>query len=206
MALVGPSGGGKSTLLRLLLGFETAVQGKIYYDGQDLEALDLRSVRRQLGVVLQNGTLMAGTILSNIRGVSSIDKQQAWRAAGLASLAEDISAMPMKMFTVLGPGGGTLSGGQRQRLMIARAVANDPRILFFDEATSALDNKSQAAVGESLGRLDATRIVIAHRLSTIRNADKIFVLDGGRVVEAGTYDELIANGGLFEKLASRQLV
>ena len=197
VALVGPSGAGKSTLLRLLLGFETASEGKIYYDEYDLDTLDLRELRRKFGVVLQNGTVKAGTIYDNIRGVSSISQDEAWQAAAAASLAEEIDAMPMKMSTVLGPGGTTISGGQRQRLMIARAVAGSPKLLFFDEATSALDNRSQAAVSESLGHLDATRVVIAHRLSTIKDADKIYVLDQGRVVENGTYEELMEAGGLF---------
>jgi ATP-binding cassette subfamily C protein len=167
--------------------------------------LDIRSVRGQLGVVLQHGKVMAGDIYSNIVGSTNLTHQDAWEAARLAGFDQDIQQMPMGMHTVISEGGGTLSGGQRQRLLIARALARKPKILFFDEATSALDNRTQAIVSESLEKLRATRVVIAHRLSTIMNADRILVLDKGRVVQAGTYEELMKQDGLFVDLAKRQL-
>jgi len=204
-AIVGPSGCGKSTLMRLLLGFETPLAGAIYYDGQDLAGLDVEKLRHQLGVVLQNGQLIAGDIFTNIVGSSSLTIDDAWEAARRVGLGEDIEQMPMGMHTVLSEGGGALSGGQRQRLLIARAIVNKPRVLFFDEATSALDNRTQALVGESLERLQATRVVIAHRLSTIVNADRIFVMDDGQLVQSGTYEELMGQEGLFAELAQRQL-
>jgi NHLM bacteriocin system ABC transporter ATP-binding protein len=205
VALVGPSGCGKSTLIRLLLCFETPLLGAIYYDGQDLAGLDVEAVRRQLGVVLQNGHLISGDIFTNIVGSSPLTVDDAWEAARMVGLDEDIEEMPMGLHTVISEGGGTLSGGQRQRLLIARAIVNKPRILFFDEATSALDNRTQAFVSESLERLHVTRVVVAHRLSTIVNADRILVLDDGKIVQRGTYDELMKEGGLFAELAKRQL-
>lgn len=205
VALVGPSGCGKSTLLRMLLGFETPDSGSIQYDGQDLSTLDVGAVRRQCGVVLQQGQLFAGDILSNIVGSSTFTVEDAWEAAEMAGMKEDIEHMPMGMNTLLSEGASTLSGGQRQRLMIARALLARPRIIFFDEATSALDNRTQSIVTESMRRLNATRIVIAHRLSTIKDADRIVVLEGGRVMQMGTYDELIEQEGLFRSLASRQI-
>jgi NHLM bacteriocin system ABC transporter ATP-binding protein len=205
VALVGPSGSGKSTLLRLLLGFENPQSGTILYDGQDLSELDVRAVRRQIGVVLQTGKLMRGTILDNIIGSSLLTVEEAWTAARLVGLDQDIKQMPMGMYTVVSTGGSTLSGGQRQRILIARAIVHRPRILIFDEATSALDNVTQAIVSESLGRIQATRIVIAHRLSTIKQADRIFVLSKGHVVQTGTFDELARQEGLFAELAQRQI-
>ena len=204
VALVGSSGSGKSTLLRLLLGFDTPISGGVYYDGQDLAGLDLRAVRQQTGTVLQNGQVMSGDIFTNIVGSSLLTIEDAWEAARMAGLDKDIETMPMGMHTVVSQGGGTFSGGQRQRLLIARALAHKPRILFFDEATSALDNKTQAVVNESIERLRTTRVVIAHRLSTIMHADVIYVLDHGKVVQSGTYDELISQEGLFAELAKRQ--
>jgi NHLM bacteriocin system ABC transporter ATP-binding protein len=206
VAFVGPSGSGKSTILKLLLGFETLESGAIYYDGQDVRGLDIQEVRRQIGVVLQNGRLISGDIFTNIVASGNATIEQAWQAAEMAGIAEDIKAMPMKMHTVINEGAGTLSGGQRQRLMIARAIVNRPRMLFFDEATSALDNRTQAIVSASLERLKATRIVIAHRLSTIVNADRIYVIDRGRIVQSGTYAELLKEKGPFADLARRQLM
>ncbi len=207
VALVGTSGCGKSTLLRILLGFERPETGNVYYNGQDLYKADVRAVRRQLGVVLQNGQLMTGNILSNIIGANPrLTIDDAWEAAKMAGIDTDIQEMPMGMFTVISEGAGTISGGQKQRLMIARAVANKPKILFFDEATSALDNQTQAIVSQSLDALQATRVVIAHRLSTIMNCNKILVMDQGRIVESGTYAELIKIEGIFASLAKRQLV
>jgi NHLM bacteriocin system ABC transporter ATP-binding protein len=206
VALVGPSGSGKSTLLRLLLGFEKLESGSIYYDGQELGGLDVQEVRRQMGVVLQNGRLIVGDIFRNIVGSGTATQEEAWEAARMAGIADDINAMPMKMHTVIGEDASTLSGGQRQRLMIARAIVNRPRILLFDEATSALDNRTQAIVTASLERLQATRIVVAHRLSTIANAARIYVVERGRIVQSGSYGELIAEPGAFAELARRQLV
>jgi NHLM bacteriocin system ABC transporter ATP-binding protein len=204
-AIVGPSGSGKSTLLRLLLGFENPESGSVFYDGQDLNGLDLAAVRRQAGVVLQSGGVLHGSIFDNIAGAAQLTMDDAWRAARLAGLEADIRAMPMGMHTLIPDGGLGLSGGQRQRLQIARAIVNQPKLIFFDEATSALDNQTQAIVMESLSALRSTRIVIAHRLSTIRNADRIFVLNKGQIEESGAYDELMAKKGLFEAMARRQL-
>ena len=205
VALVGSSGSGKSTLLRLMLGFEKPTQGGVYYDSHNLAEVDIGAVRRQLGVVLQGGRLMSGDIFTNIVGSTSLGLNDAWAAAVACGLDNDINAMPMGMHSLVSDGGGTLSGGQRQRLLIARAIVNKPRILFFDEATSALDNASQATVSTSMDKLRATRVVIAHRLSTIINADRIFVLDKGRIVQCGTYQQLIAQEGLFADLAKRQI-
>ncbi|PYR74196.1 MAG: NHLP bacteriocin export ABC transporter permease/ATPase subunit [Acidobacteria bacterium] len=204
-AFVGPSGSGKSTLLRLLLGFERVESGSIYYDGQEIGGLDVGALRRQIGVVLQNGRLMAGDVLTNIVGSGTATLDEAWEAARMAGFADDVQAMPMGMHTVISESGGTLSGGQRQRLMIARAIVHRPRILFFDEATSALDNRTQAVVSESLEKLQATRVVIAHRLSTIVSADRIFVVDRGQIVESGSYSELMGQAGIFAALARRQI-
>ncbi|ODH02075.1 NHLP family bacteriocin export ABC transporter permease/ATPase subunit [Nostoc sp. KVJ20] len=205
IALVGGSGSGKSTIFRLLLGFETPESGSIYYDGQDLSGLDVEAVRRQLGVVLQNGRLNAGSIFENIAGGANITFDEAWEAAKMSGFAEDVAAMPMEMHTVISEGGSNLSGGQRQRLLIARALVLKPRILLFDEATSALDNRTQAIVSESLEKMQVTRIVIAHRLSTIRNAHRIYVLQAGRVVQQGSFTELAAVEGLFAQLMARQM-
>jgi ATP-binding cassette subfamily C protein len=205
IALVGPSGAGKSTCLRLVLGFERPTAGSIYFDGQDLAGLAVQSVRRQIGVVLQSGRPMAGSIFSNIVGSSILGIDDAWDAARAAGLEDDIKAMPMGMHTVISEGAETFSGGQKQRILIARAIVHRPRILLFDEATSALDNRTQEIVSRSLERLKATRIVIAHRLSTIQNADRIYVVEGGRVVEEGTYQDLLQRGGPFARLAERQI-
>lgn len=205
IAVVGPSGSGKSTLLRLLLGFEVPIDGTIYYDGQDLGGLEVTAVRRQLGVVLQNSRINAGTIFENISGNALISVTEAWAAAEMAGLADDIRALPMGMHTFISEGGTNFSGGQRQRLMIARALALKPNILLFDEATSALDNRTQAIVTASLDSLGVTRIVIAHRLSTIRNADRIYVMQAGRVVQQGTFEQLVRQDGLFAQLAVRQM-
>ncbi len=204
VAIVGKSGCGKSTLVRLLLGFETPRKGSIYFDGQDLAELNLPSVRTQMGVVLQNGQLMQGDIFTNIIGTNALTQEDAWAAAEAAGIAMDIAMMPMGMQTVISEGSTNISGGQRQRLLIARALVTKPNILIFDEATSALDNRTQAIVTKSLDSLHATRIIIAHRLSTIRNCDRIFVMDAGRIVESGSFDELVARGGIFANLVKRQ--
>lgn len=205
VAVVGPSGAGKSTLLRLLLGFERPETGTISYDLRNMAGVDLHALRRQLGVVLQDGKLMPGSIFDNIVGSAALGEDEAWEAARLAGLADQIRALPMGMNTFVAEGAVTFSGGQRQRLMIARAIVKRPRILLFDEATSALDNETQAIVTEAVATLNATRIVIAHRLSTIARADRILVLSGGRVVQSGTYGELLATPGAFADLARRQM-
>lgn len=206
VGIVGPSGSGKSTLFRLLLGFEKPETGQIYYDQQDLENVDIRAVRRQLGVVLQSGQLMSGSIFDNIVAANpGLTINDAWEAARMAGMEEDIKAMPMGMHTMVSEAGSTLSGGQKQRLLIARAIISKPKIIYFDEATSALDNKTQKIVSESLAGLGATRVVIAHRLSTIANCNKIIVMDRGRVVELGSYQKLYEKGGLFTQLVNRQL-
>ncbi|WP_114296576.1 NHLP bacteriocin export ABC transporter permease/ATPase subunit [Anaerobacterium chartisolvens] len=206
VALVGTSGCGKSTLFRILLGFEKPETGVIYYNGQDLSKIDIRAVRKQLGVVLQNGQLMSGSIFDNIVGANpALTINDAWEAARMVGIEEDIKEMPMGMHTFISEGAGTISGGQKQRIMIARAIINKPKIIFFDEATSALDNRTQAIVSKSLDHIQATRVVIAHRLSTIINCNKIIVMDQGRIVESGTYQELMLNKGIFADLAKRQL-
>jgi len=205
VAIVGATGCGKSTLMRLLLGFEKPQKGAVYYDGKDLNAIDLKSLRRKIGVVMQDGKLFQGDILSNITiSAPQLTLKEAWEAAEMAGGAEDIRAMPMGMHTIISEGSGGISGGQRQRLMIARAIAPRPKILMFDEATSALDNLTQKTVSDSLEKLKCTRIVIAHRLSTIRHCDRILYLEKGKILEDGTYEQLIAKGGKFAQLVERQ--
>jgi len=205
VAIVGSTGCGKSTLVRLLLGFEKPQKGSILFDGTDISQINLQSLRKNIGVVLQNGQLFNGDIFSNIviaAPQSTLD--DAWEAAKLACIDEDIKAMPMGMFTMISEGQGGISGGQRQRLMIARAVVSKPKLLIFDEATSALDNITQKKVSEAIDGLDCTRIVIAHRLSTIQHADRIIYMEAGQIAEEGTYDELIAKNGKFATLVERQ--
>ncbi len=205
VAIVGATGCGKSTLMRLMLGFEKPQKGAIYFDGRDIGGLDMKSLRRNMGVVMQNGKLFSGDIYSNITiSAPWLDMDAAWKAAELAGIADDIRRMPMGMHTVISEGSGGVSGGQRQRLMIARAIAPKPRILMFDEATSALDNLTQKKVSESLDKLKCTRIIIAHRLSTIKHCDRIIYLEGGKIVEDGTYDELLELKGRFADLVARQ--
>ncbi len=205
VAIVGKTGCGKSTLMRLLLGFEKPTKGTVFYDRKDTRHLDMRSVRRLIGTVMQDGTLFGGSIYENITiSAPTLTVDEAWEAAKIAGIDEDIQAMPMGMSTVLQEGGGGISGGQRQRIMIARAVAPKPKILLLDEATSALDNITQKQVAEALDRMKCTKIVIAHRLSTIRHCDRILVLDGGTVIEDGSYEELMANNGFFAELVARQ--
>lgn len=206
VAIVGNSGSGKSTLLRVLLGFEKPERGTVYYDNQDLNSIDVGSVRRRIGVVLQNSSVMQGSIYENICGSANLSQEDAWNAARLAGLDKDIEEMPMGMFTLIPAGGSILSGGQRQRLIIAQALAKKPDIIFFDEATSALDNKTQSIVCESLENLKITRVVVAHRLSTIINADTIYVLQDGKIVESGNYKTLMKNKKFFYQLAVRQQV
>jgi NHLM bacteriocin system ABC transporter ATP-binding protein len=205
VALVGPSGCGKSTILRLVLGFEQARSGTILFDGRSIEGLNVEALRRQIGVVLQDGRIKTGSIYENICGPLQAPIEQAWEAARQAGLEADIEALPMGMHTLVTEGVSTLSGGQRQRLMIARALVHRPRILLLDEATSALDNRTQAIVRETVAKLDVTRIIIAHRLSTVRDAHRIIVLANGGVTQSGAYEDLIDAPGLFAELARRQL-
>ena len=205
VAIVGRTGCGKSTLIRLLLGFETPECGAVFYDGRDLSGIDPRSLRRRMGVVSQNGQLFQDNIFSNITiSAPWLNMDAAWEAAEIAGIAQDIRDMPMGMHTIISEGQGGISGGQKQRILIARAIAPKPKILILDEATSALDNLTQKQVSEALDQLKCTRIVIAHRLSTIRNCDRILVMDQGRIIESGTYEELIAMNGEFADLVARQ--
>ena len=205
IAIVGRTGCGKSTLVRLLLGFEKPEKGSVFYDGRDISSLDLTSLRRKIGTVTQDAGLFQGDIYSNIVITApELTLNDAWEAAEKAGVADDIRAMPMGMNTIISEGQGGISGGQRQRIMIARAIAPKPKILIFDEATSALDNKTQKMVNDSLDSMGCTRIVIAHRLSTIKHCDRILVLDGGKIIEDGTYDDLIAKNGYFAELVERQ--
>ena len=205
VAIVGKSGCGKSTILHLLLGFEQPEHGSVFYGAHDISKLDLHSLRRRIGTVTQDGKLFAGPLVNNITIASpGATLDDAWEAAELAGIADDIRKMPMGMQTIVSEGSGGISGGQRQRIMIARAVCGNKRILLFDEATSALDNAMQKHVSDSLDSLKCTRVVVAHRLSTVRHCDRILVVDGGRIAEEGTFDELMASGGLFAELAKHQ--
>ena len=205
VAIVGKTGCGKSTLMRLLLGFEKPETGAIYFDGKDISGLDPSSLRKKIGTVMQSSGLFQGDIYSNIVITNpELTLQEAWDAAEKAGIADDIRRMPMGMHTIISEGQGGISGGQRQRIMIARAIAPKPKLLLFDEATSALDNKSQKQVADALDQMGCTRIVIAHRLSTIRHCDRILVLDGGQIIEDGNYEELIAKNGFFADLVERQ--
>ncbi len=207
VGIVGNSGCGKSTLLKLLLGFEKPVSGKIYYSNQDMETLDIQQLRKNFGVVLQDGGLISGSIYDNIRITAPdstlADVKNVVRRVGLE---KDIEAMPMGLHTVLSEDSSTISGGQKQRILIARSIINNPKIIFFDEATSALDNITQSIVSSALDEMNCTRIVIAHRLSTIKRCDRIMVLDNGRIAEEGTYESLMERKGIFFRLASRQII
>ncbi len=206
VAIVGSTGCGKSTLVKLLLGFEKPESGEIYYDRFPLSTLDLTTLRRNIGTVLQNGDIFQGTIFHNITiSGAGLSEEDAWEAAQIAGIADDIRSMPLQMNTPVSTGGG-ISGGQKQRILIARAIASKPKILIFDEATSALDNITQKAVSEAVGELNCTRIVIAHRLSTIQNCDRIICLDKGRIIEQGSYDELMELGGFFCELVKKQQI
>jgi NHLM bacteriocin system ABC transporter ATP-binding protein len=206
VAIVGASGSGKSTMMRLLLGLDQPNQGTIQYDGQDLRHLDTELVRRQIGVVMQNGKLFPGTLFENIMGSFNGTIDDAWEAAKQAGIEPDIRALPMGMHTVVTEASAAFSGGQVQRMIIARALVGKPRLLIFDEATSSLDNVTQAVVTQSLSRLAVSRVVIAHRLTTVRQADRIYVFHKGQVVQAGTYDELVKAEGPFAEFARKQLL
>ncbi len=206
IGIVGSSGCGKSTLLKLLLGFEKPDQGKIFYDGKDIDSVDKRELRKKFGVVLQNGSLISGSIYENIAITApNTNMDQVKKVVEAVGLKEDIEAMPMGLHTVLSENSGTISGGQKQRILIARAIVGNPKVLFFDEATSALDNMTQAMVCESLSALHATRMVIAHRLSTVMDCDRILVMDKGRIIEEGSFSELMDRKGMFYQLAIRQM-
>lgn len=205
VGIVGTSGCGKSTLLRHLLGFEQPRSGAVYFDGMDMNDLTLASVRSQMGVVLQNSQLLAGDLYTNIIGMSALTMEDAWQAARNVGLDRDIDNMPMGMNTMISEGGNNISGGQRQRILLARSIVNKPRIIILDEATSALDNETQAIVTSSLEKMNCTRIMVAHRLSTIRNVDRILVMDKGAIAETGSFDELMAQNGIFASLAKRQI-
>jgi ABC-type bacteriocin/lantibiotic exporter with double-glycine peptidase domain len=205
VAIVGKTGCGKSTLMRLLLGFEKPEKGSVRFDGKDINSLDLPSLRKKIGTVMQDAGLFQGDIFSNIVITApQLTLDDAWDAAEKAGIADDIRSLPMGMNTIIAEGQGGISGGQRQRLMIARAIAPKPKLLMFDEATSALDNKTQKQVSEALDAMGCTRIVIAHRLSTIKHCDRILVIDEGHIIEDGTYDELIEKKGYFAELVERQ--
>lgn len=205
VAIVGETGCGKSTLVRILLGFEKPRKGAVFYDGKDINSLDLRSLRRHIGVVMQNGKLLMGSIFENITiSAPWLNMDEAWDAAETAGIAQDIREMPMGMQTMISEGQGGISGGQKQRLLIARAIAPKPAVLIFDEATSALDNLTQKKVTQALDSYKCTRIVIAHRLSTIQACDRILLLRKGKIEEDGTYEELLERKGFFAELVERQ--
>jgi ATP-binding cassette subfamily C protein len=205
VAIVGPSGCGKSTLIKLILGFHAPTSGSVLIDGKDVANLDLRSLRRQIGAVLQGSELLPSSIMFNIVGTSRRTMEDAWRAARRACIAEDIEQMPMKMHTVLSDRAVTISGGQKQRILIARALVREPKLLIFDEATSALDNKTQAGVMQAIRDMECTKICIAHRLSTVVHADLIVVMNKGAIVQQGTYESLMRQEGLFRELVHSQL-
>ncbi|WP_029321543.1 ATP-binding cassette domain-containing protein [Butyrivibrio sp. AE3004] len=206
VAIVGETGCGKSTLVRLLLGFEKPEKGAIYYDKKAINSIDLKSLRKKIGVVLQNSSLIQGDIFSNITiSAPSLTLEEAWEAAEIAGMGDAIRNMPMGMHTIISEGHGGISGGQKQRIMIARAIAPKPKILIFDEATSALDNITQKKVSDALDGLNCTRIVIAHRLSTIKNCDRILLLKDGKIAEEGSFEELVEKKGYFAELVKRQL-
>jgi ABC-type bacteriocin/lantibiotic exporter with double-glycine peptidase domain len=206
VAITGPSGCGKSTLVRLLLGLEKVVDGSIYYDSQSLENLDLRAVRQQIGTVLQNTGIIAGSIYENICGAGIYSRAEVEKVIDAVGFTEELKTFPMGLGTILSMGGTNLSGGQRQRLLLARALIGAPKILILDEATSSLDVITQEKIISNLEKMNVTRIVIAHRLSTIRNAHQIYVLNEGCVVETGTFQELLAQRGIFATMAMRQKI
>ena len=207
LGIVGKTGCGKSTIVRLLLGFEKVTLGKVLFDGKNIQDIDLQSLRRKIGSVTQNGGIFHADILSNILITSpDLGEKEAWEAAEIAGIAEDIRHMPMGMSTVISEGQGGISGGQKQRIMIARAIVNKPKVLIFDEATSALDNRTQNNISEAINKLNCTRIVIAHRLSTIKNCDRIIYIENGKIEEEGNYQELIDKRGKFFELVERQKI
>ena len=205
VALVGTSGSGKSTLIRLLLGFESIQSGFISYDHQDLKKISLPSLRKFIGAVLQDIELLSGTIGDNIKAGKNISEDEIWAALSEAAIGDKIKALPLKLSTPVTSGGANMSGGERQRIMLARAFAQKPSILIMDEATSALDNISQSIVEKAIATMSCTRITIAHRLNTIKTADRILMMDKGKVVESGSYHDLIGIKGAFWSLVRSQL-
>ena len=206
LGIVGKSGCGKSTLMRLLLGFEKPIRGGISYDSIDINSLEPRSLRRQIGCVLQDEGLFTDTIRANITlSAPFASDEDVWRALKMAGIDKDIEDMPMGLETLVSDSTGTISGGQKQRILIARALISNPNILFFDEATSSLDNNTQRIITDTLKSLDCTRIVIAHRLSTIKDCDRIIMMENGTIVEEGTYEELMVLNGKFAELVKRQI-
>lgn len=207
IGIVGKSGCGKSTLMRLLLGFEKPQRGSVSYDSIDLNSLEPKSLRRQIGCVLQDEGLFTDSIRANITLTNPFaTDEEVWEAARLAGIEADIKAMPMGMKTLVFDSSSTISGGQKQRILIARAIIGKPNILFFDEATSALDNNTQKIITDTLASLDCTRIVIAHRLSTVKQCDRIVMMENGQIIEEGSYDELMERKGRFAELVERQLM
>jgi len=204
IGIVGPSGCGKSTLIRMILGFEIPDSGAVYFNGKDLSHLNLNEVRQQMGVVLQGGGIIAGTLYQNIVAGGNYTEEEVSRAITLASFKKDLENFPMGLHTVVPMNGETLSGGQKQRLLIARALLPNPKILLLDEATSALDNSSQEEITQNIDKLDVSRIVIAHRLTTIRNADRIYVIEKGAVSQVGTFESLSREKGFFAEMLKRQ--
>ncbi len=200
-AIVGSTGSGKSTLIKLILRFYEKNSGKIFFDNNEIESLVIDSLRSKIGLVSQDVFLFEGTVFENIAyGNIDASTEDVWNAARLSESDKFISELPNQENTIVGERGQKLSGGQRQRISIARAILKNPEILILDEATSAVDNETEAAIQESLGTLKRTVIAIAHRLSTIRNADLIYVLESGEIVEYGTHDELLNNQGVYAKL------
>ena len=206
VAIAGESGAGKSTLFRLALGLDHPISGAVYYDERDLRHLNIKQLRRQIGAIPQEIQLHPEDLWDNIVGDrAEMTGEDAWHAARMAVVDREISAMPMGMMTSVGACASVMSGGESQRIMIAHALLGNPRIMFMDEVTNWLDNESQTKIMQNLGKLSATRIVIAHRLSTLRHADRIYVMRSGKVVQEGTYDELVAAQGVFQDLVRRQM-
>lgn len=206
VAIVGPSGSGKSTLVQVLLGFEKPHSGAVYYDGNDLQALDIHAVREQCGVVLQEGGLLMGNIYENLTCGGSYTEEEIKRAISLSGFQKDLDSFPMGLHTFVPVAGETFSAGQRQRLLIARALLSEPKILIFDEATSGMESTAQELIIDHLSELKITRITIAHRLSTVRRADRIYVMEKGRIVQSGSFEELAKSPGLFSSFLSSQKI
>jgi ABC-type bacteriocin/lantibiotic exporter with double-glycine peptidase domain len=204
VAFVGSTGSGKSTLASLVAGLIVPTEGEISFNGVAASSLDIKSLRRQMGVVVQRAQMFGQNIRDNITMLQDIPMDEVEHAASLACIHDDIEAMGMKYLTPL-MAGGSISGGQRQRISLARALVRNPKVLILDEATSALDAVTEHNIFENIRKMGCTRVVIAHRLSTIRDADRIFVLDNGELVETGTHDELRLRQGAYAKLLMTQV-